>query len=112
MNLPLDVETVIICDDIRQERNGKYLLIGVYGGNIAVGGFPADIVLAIWLLAQPKSVGQHQIKIRVVGPQNSTLVEGTLEVDLNDMNKAAIFALPGMPIQLQREGKLRLSWLR
>src|SRR6185436_1737323 len=107
--LPFDIETAVLCDDIRQERNGKYLLIGVYGGNLVVQSFPTDVVLSLWMLAHPKTTGRTQVRVRVVGPQESTLVEGGLEFNLKDTTKAAILALPGMPLQVQTEGKLRFE---
>ncbi len=107
--LPFDVETAVLCDDIRQERNGKYLLIGVYGGNLAVRSFPTDVVLALWILARPKMAGRTKVRMRVVGPQESTLVEGELEFNLRDTASATIMALPGMPLQVQNEGELRFE---
>jgi len=107
--VPFDVETVVLCDDIRQEGNGKYLLIGVYGGNVVLRGFPTDLQLSLWILARPRKLGKTQAKIRVVGPQDTILAEGGLEVDVKDTAGALIMALPGLPMQVQREGKMRIE---
>jgi hypothetical protein len=108
--VPFDVEAVVLCDDIRQEANGKYLLIGVYGSNIVVRGFPTDLRLAIWILAHPKALGRVRARIRVRGPQGSTLVEGGMEIDVRDKETAAIMAIPGLPLQIQGAGRMRLEW--
>lgn len=34
-----DLQASLLCDDVRQERNGKFMLIGIYDG-IAVPAFP------------------------------------------------------------------------
>jgi hypothetical protein len=107
--LPFEIETAVLCDDIRQERNGKYLLIGVYGGNIIVRSFPTDLQLALWVLARPKTLGRAQVRIRVIGPQQNTLVEGGLEFELKDPARATIMALPGLPLQIQSVGELRFE---
>src|SRR5512139_3475912 len=104
--LPLEVETVVLCDDIRQEANGKYLLVGVYGSNIVVRRFPVNIRLAVWLLVHPKELGTFEGRIRVVGPQEAILADGRLAFEIKATN-GTIMAIPGLPLQLQREGQIR-----
>lgn len=108
--LPFEVETVVVCDDIRQEKNGKWLLIGVYGSDILVPAFPADFRLAIWILADPKEVGPSQVKLRIVGPHDSTMVEGELEYDIRQMSPT-ILAMAGLPVQVQSEGLIKVEML-
>jgi hypothetical protein len=38
-----DIVSVIICDDVRQEGNGKEILIGVYNGTIVFKTLPSEI---------------------------------------------------------------------
>ena len=105
--LPLKVETVVLCDDIRQEANGKYLLVGVYGANVVVKGFPADLRLSVWILGLARKPGKAEMRLRIIGPQEATLVEGAIEVEVKET--ATIIALPGLPLQVQREGKMSIE---
>jgi hypothetical protein len=43
----LKIISVLICDDVRREENGKEILIGVYSGDIIVTRFPAAMALTI-----------------------------------------------------------------
>ena len=43
------VKSIIVCDQVRVENNGKEILIGVYGGDIAVQKFPVDLPLTYYL---------------------------------------------------------------
>lgn len=45
----IKVLTFLLADDIRQEQNGKSIIIGVYSGDVLVSRFPADLKVAIWL---------------------------------------------------------------
>lgn len=43
------IDSLLLCDDIRKEDNGKAIIIGVYTGDIVVPKFPAALMLSIWL---------------------------------------------------------------
>src|SRR3954468_16390479 len=68
-----EVVGTIICDDIREEKSGKHILIGVYGGEIGVPGFPIDMGLFIRVDLRPSTPGRVPIGIRVIGPNNAQL---------------------------------------
>ena len=63
-DIPLEVDFCIICDDIRQEVSGKFLLIGVYTNDITVSaGHPAlNVAAAINLKA--KAAGSYSFRVR------------------------------------------------
>ncbi len=70
-----DLQASILCDDVRQERNGKFILIGLYDG-IGVPGFPTVFqricIVNRWCCGQ----GQFKQHSRVVKPDSATLIEG------------------------------------
>jgi len=41
VEVPYTIKSVIVCDDVRQESNGKAILIGVYDDTMTVSAFPA-----------------------------------------------------------------------
>jgi len=45
------VRSVILCDDIREEKSGKEILIGVYTSSIIFGQFPAKMPKLIFRIA-------------------------------------------------------------
>ena len=42
------IDSVLLCDDIRGEVNGKAILIGVYCGDIIVPKAPASLGLSLF----------------------------------------------------------------
>jgi hypothetical protein len=106
---PIEFETVVVCDSIRQENTGKHILIGVYGINIRVVDFPANMRLSWFMIVVPKTVGSSEAEFRIVGPHDVTLVQGELGVNVKELNKPAILRMDNMSIQLQAEGDLNFQ---
>lgn len=64
-----DIMSVLLCDDIRQEINGKEILIGVYTTAIIFGGFPASMPrLMVRVSILPKSSDLKMFNINVISP--------------------------------------------
>jgi len=70
-----DLQSSLLCDDVRQERNGKFILIGLFDG-IGVPAYPAVFqricVVNRWCCGQ----GEFLQKSRILKPDGSKLVEG------------------------------------
>jgi hypothetical protein len=68
-----DLQSSVLCDDIRQERNGKFILIGLFDG-LAVERFPATFqricVFNRWCCGQ----GRFEQRSRIVAQDGSTPV--------------------------------------
>ena len=60
--MPIRVKQAVICEDVRREENGKLFLIGVFGSNIGINEFPANIILAttVWIVAE--EAGIHNVR--------------------------------------------------
>lgn len=69
-----DVETVVVCDFIRHEGNGKDILIGVYGSGIRVAALPTNIALSFWIELKPHQTGDIPFKLRVIGSGNTVIL--------------------------------------
>lgn len=87
------------CDDIRQEVNGKLILIGVYGADMLVPGFPAVLPrLCILTFFRHYPDEPHDtLKVKVFGPGAGEPVLTELDVDL----AAAVSAI-GKPVDSLR----------
>lgn len=72
-----EIKSVIVCDDLREEKNGKEILIGVYNSAMIFGQFPAR-----W----PKLVFR-------IGTTLQRLDFKRLRVKIVDKNQTQIFSL-------------------
>lgn len=61
----MKISTALVCDQIRQEDNGKFLLIGVYSGSIVVNTFPATFPLALMLQVSLSAGVEQHFKLRL-----------------------------------------------
>jgi hypothetical protein len=104
----LKAEAVILCDDIRQENNGKSFLIGVYGGGIGVPSLPLNFRSAWWIQVRGAK-GLHKFKFRITGPHNAQLIAGEAEVNMAK-DGFGIFSMTRLPIQLQSFGPIKFEW--
>lgn len=70
-----DLQSSLLCDDVRQERNGKFILIGLFD-SLAVPGVPAVFqrlcLVNRWCCGQ----GEFTQQSRLLKPDGSLLVEG------------------------------------
>jgi len=97
-------KNVIICDDIRQEANGKYFLIGVYPWNIVVSPLPANIPLSTYIEFEEFSNTNVRIELEV---RYNKKIAGSISVDVEVTTPgASAVALPRMPIPVGGPGEL------
>ena len=71
-----DLQSSLICDDVRQERNGKFILIGLFDGIVAQTlpiRYPRLCLVTRWCGGE----GEFTQTTRIFKPdQTETLVEG------------------------------------
>jgi len=85
-----DLQSSLLCDDVRQERNGKFILIGLFD-ILAVPGFPAIFqricVVTRWCCGEGE-FQQHSRILKADG--NTVLVEGKeVKIKLPDSEATA-----------------------
>ena len=67
---------VILCDDVRQERNGKLILIGMYVDNVGVFSLPTTLPTLTFVCKWTQAAGEPiRGRYRVVGPSGAALGE-------------------------------------
>lgn len=100
-----DLQSSLLCDDVRQERNGKFMLIGLFDV-IGVPGFPTVFhrlcVVNRWCCGAG-SFSQHT---RILGPDgNTVLIEGKdVEIKLVDSEAIATTVEIFVNVQIKAEG--------
>lgn len=71
-----DLQSAILCDDVRQERNGKFMLIGLFDAIVVPAlpvRYPRLFLVTRWCSGEGEFVQQS----RIVRPDGTTkLVEG------------------------------------
>lgn len=99
-----DLQASVLCDDVRQERNGKFILIGLYDG-IAVPAFPTVFqrvcIVNRWCCGQ----GQFKQRSRIVAPNASVIVEGQdVVLNLPEQEATATSVEFFMNVRFEMEG--------
>ena len=106
------VNSVIVCDDIRNEDNGKSIIIGTYNGGIVLSKIPSNLQLCFWFMGNSSSDNHElQFKIGVVGAdkKDSVATEQKMVLEYNPDLKAPIedteFVLALLKVPLVMKGK-------
>jgi len=100
-----DLQSSLLCDDVRQERNGKFMLIGIFDA-IGVPTFPVIFqricVVNRWCCGE----GQFKQRSRILRPNgNAILVEGqdvTVHLQNNEATATSIEFF--MNVKFDQEG--------
>ena len=94
-----EFQSIILCDDIRREDNGKLLLVGVYSGDIIPSSFPAFLSLRLYMMYDAKRTDKHDLDILFCLDEHEVArLDGT--VIQNDMNYPVQMVLPSVPIDI------------
>lgn len=62
-----NLKQVVVCDDIRREDSGKFILIGVYPEGIALPKIPETLFLSLWLDFQLKLIQETTLEVKITG---------------------------------------------
>lgn len=100
-----DLQSSILCDDVRQERNGKFILIGLFD-SIAVPQYPAVFQRLCMVNRWCCGVGEFTQQSRLLKPDETTVVtEGKpVPVKLQDSTATATCVEIFMNVRLDTPG--------
>ena len=107
----------LICDQVRQEQNGKYFLIGVYGSEVLFDVFPTDFVFSVFcsFAVDGPSKFEASMEFRVLlDGVESAKGEGKVEYKRlfptgdNDM----VLSLPPLFVRLEKRcrAEIQIRW--
>ena len=95
----------IVCDQVRREDNGKLFMIGVYGRNITVASFPAQLMLSVVIgVWSNKPVTDHPLEVQTAF-NGEKIHSGRGNVSINDTG-ADIIVLSNILVMATSPGKL------
>ena len=66
-------DTAVICEQIRPEPAGKFMLLGVIYGDLAMPSFPSNMAIAIYAEGEVVEEGDFASTFRVVDENNDVL---------------------------------------
>ena len=103
--IPPDLQASLLCDDVRQERNGKFILIGLFD-ILNVPAFPAGFHRLCIVNRWCSGEGQFVQKSRIVKPDGvSVLIEGKdVRVQLPDTEATATSVEFFLNVRFEAEG--------
>jgi hypothetical protein len=71
-----DLQSCLLCDDVRQERNGKFILIGLFD-TLALPQFPMQYPRLCMVTRWCSGEGEFHQRTRILGPDQTTgVIEG------------------------------------
>ena len=110
----MKIRSAIVCDDIRQEKNNKHILIGVYASSIRVAELPGALGLSYYaqVEAPEHNIGDElifEVEGHVIDEdgKKKLFIKGKSTVTLVD-DVIATIATPVFPIAIESECSLRL----
>ena len=83
-----DLQASLLCDDVRQEHNGKFILIGLFDV-IGTPNFPMMFQRFCIVNRWCSGEGEFKERTRIISPQNNTVIAEGREILLRMPNTEA-----------------------
>lgn len=96
---------VICCDDIRQETNGKFVIVGMFTNGIIVEDFPAYLQPRLLVQYRAPDTGTQKLDfVWQLNDQPLVVMEGG--VNQADRSQYVNICLPPAPLELPEQGTI------
>ena len=99
----------VFCDHIRQEANGKHILVGVYGFDLVPGALPQTIPLSVWMRVRPAITGRRRFRFVLHTPDSEAALEGRLAFRASGDAGGSVLTLGPIPIRITAPGPIVAS---
>lgn len=98
-----------ICDDVRQEINGKISMMGIYNSSIVVPEIPYSISKLCFYSRFSGITNKHVFNFSIVNPvgEEAKIIENSLCEPEGDADQG-IFNVVASPFQLNQEGSYEI----
>lgn len=97
-------KNTLVCDDVRVENTGKFIVIGLYTGPIGVPQIPVPVGVTFMHFMEADRPGRYSGRFRVEHLETGRrLVEGQAQVQVINPQLPVIAAIK-VPLQIDREG--------
>jgi hypothetical protein len=108
MHNKFEIRSRILCEEVRQEKNNKYILLGVFSGDIFVESLPADVPLALYFDGKVASKEMGDFYIRLSGPGEGKAIMSVKYKPSDEATNVAIVT-PRVEVNLEKEGILKVE---
>ena len=105
------IRDLIVCEDIRQETNGKLTLIGVFGDDIVFAEWPEEPVhVQLAFLIRVFVLEGEEIHTTMVAPDKKVIFESTLKTDQKTHPSPTISVIlkSGNPVLMPTPGTYKI----
>lgn len=104
----ITVKSVVVCDDVRREDNGKEILLGVYSGGVLVQSFPIALGLSFWVHFNADVIGDAELRFRLIAGSEVKFFEIRAKLVLGKLGLGSLTFGPA-PVVLQVASTLELQ---
>jgi hypothetical protein len=103
-----EIRSRILCEEVRQEKNNKYILLGVFGGDIFVDALPASVPFALYFDGKVASKEPGDFYIRMSGPGKGSAIMAVKYTPSVD-NASVAIVTPRLEVTLDEVGILKIE---
>jgi len=108
------VKSLIICDGVRRETNGKQILIGIYVDEIIFGTFPAQMPQLMFRVAVDINNEKYEKVSFLVRnadeTEKSVLIDATGDAKITDLEMNAVFVFGLRGVRFPKPGKFLVEF--
>lgn len=106
----IKITSAILCEEVRVEKNNKYMILGVYAADILVSDIPAQTPLCFYVeFKSPQQEGDMFFRFSGPGKGVAKLKVHYKKSGVAGADSVAI-AAPRMEVVLEQEGVFKLDW--
>lgn len=99
----------VVCDDIRVENNGKYIIIGIYSSAFVPSRLPLATQIKFGVWAQIEGPGHFECEFEVIlEPDGSPVAGIEMQFDTLDDETEVFLPLPTFPVNIGSPGHIVL----
>ena len=108
----VEILSAVVCDDVREENNGKEILVGVYSGTIAVQEIPSPpLSLRCWVNLRIQSSCEVRLYFRAIDQDNKEIFQAQLKTETDDeIGMGSVSLGPIVYTLKEPEGSLRIDY--
>lgn len=106
------IEVALLCDEVRREITGKDIIIGVYGDEVLVAAFPAQVFVTLYIRARfTQFKNEYPLEFRALGDRGIPLVAPAKTVLATQPSaRLASLVISGIPIFIHSPGPIEFQW--
>ena len=100
------VQSVMICDDVRHEDNGKEILIGVYTDTIITSKEPPLLLpkLCVRILLRAKKTEFENVSFQIISPSRWEIFSRNMPLTIEKPDEPTVFTAEVIPAPLPMAG--------